>query len=306
MKDFIKILFTMALFTVVIFFSPQDIFAKGYSPEIVANDVNAKITISNKKLTNKPVTITIDASNYNNGNSYLYKTANGELIRDNKITMNVTENGYYSFIVVDKSAEMDPSSFYINSKFVEIKINNIDREKPTIKYLRSKLEQGTGKYEVVIDTSDKISGIATIILPNGEKHTFEDDMLNLPSSEIGYTTGAQTQLTVGKNGKYKVTAIDFAGNTTTTYITVKDYKKIPLSVNKIKSSSSYLTGKSVKNTWISVYKSNKRIAHVKTDGKGYFKAKIGKQKVGTKLEVWTWHIPEKYVSVSKYVKVVKK
>lgn len=127
MKGFFKVL---ALFVVAIFFIPHDSFAQSYAPKI-ANDVGAKVTINNKKLTNNPISFTIDTSNYNHGNNYLYNTLSETLFMKNKITMTVTKNGDYPFIVVDKSSNLDKDSFFINAKFVQVSIHNIDREKPT-------------------------------------------------------------------------------------------------------------------------------------------------------------------------------
>ncbi|ETT86710.1 hypothetical protein MKZ08_09850 [Viridibacillus sp. FSL R5-0477] len=292
MKKLYKVLLLIAMLSLVIFCNPREGFAESFSPTIIENEVNAKITFSNRKLTNKPITVTIDTSNSNGGNNYIYDLHNEQ---SNKAVIQITENGVYNWYIFDKDKEL----IWGKAKKITIDIKNIDMKKPKITINKPSLEYGTGNYQLNIEVADAESGIKTVIYPNNYKKI-------IPLEEA--LSGHSLPFVVYKNGSYKFTAIDFAGNRTEKYIKVKDYKKAKLKINKVTSRSSYIKGYSEKNTWISIYydyPAGARIAKVKTDSKGKFSAYIGKQKTGTKLLVSTLHIPKKHVSANKRIKVSK-
>lgn len=294
MKNSMKFALAMIIFMVTITVGSHVSFANSYEPIIHATNPNTTITFSTKKLTNKPVKVTIDTSKYEGGDHYLYDSFSKKIIKSNKITVDISKNDQYNFLPVDK--DMDEESVPNYGFWIMIEVRNIDMTKPKIKVLKPTLEFGTGKYRLNFGITDYESGIKSVTRQTSYNSSY-------PSKEAFMSM--DDSMIINRNGRYKVTATDFAGNKAVKYITVTDYKKAPLKVNSFTSKSNYITGKSMKNTWISIYNLNTgyRIAKVKTDSNGKFKASIGKQKTNTKLYVWTWHIPEKYVSASKEITV---
>ncbi|MGE7918229.1 hypothetical protein ACQKM9_04670 [Viridibacillus sp. NPDC093762] len=292
-----KFVLSMIVFMVTISVGSHVSFANSYEPIIHETIPNTTINFSTKKLTNKPVKVTIDTSNYEGGDHYVYDGNSKKIIKSNKITVEFTKNGRYEFLPVDQEVDEEsaPNHGY---KWIVIEIRNVDTTKPKIKVQKPTLERGTGNYQLNFGITDYGSRIKTVTRQTSYNSSYT-------SEEAG--DGVDSHMIIKRNGRYKVTATDFAGNKAVKYITVTDYKKAPLKVNTFTSKNNYITGKSMKNTWVSIYNLNTgyRIAKVKTDSNGKFKASIGKQKTGTKLYVWTWHIPEKYVSASKDITVTR-
>ena len=154
--------------------------------------------------TNGNVIITATGSDTESGVSKI-QTPDGNWISGSMVNYTVSENGTYTFAVVDKLENQSTQS---------ITVSNIDKIDPTLK-LTPSTTNWINKNVISISASDSTdgSGIKNITLPDGTT-----------------VNSSTTTYDVTKNGTYQFTAIDNAGNKTIKDITISNIDVIPATV----------------------------------------------------------------------------
>lgn len=181
--------------------------------EIDIDTVKPSINISYPTdFTKQNITLNIDTFDDLSGIKYI-KLPNGEY-RTNatdelplSIKYNIITNGDYKFEISD---------FAGNTLSKTISIKNIDKVAPSTTYTLTPNTWTNGEVSIIVSTSDNISGIKQIILPDGSK---------LSSNSVSYV--------VNKNGIYQFLVMDFANNVSIVSVDVNIIdKKKPL-INSI-------------------------------------------------------------------------
>lgn len=212
------------------------------------SDVTVSATITTGSKTgsgNSPISVKKYAKGTYNTTNFPVSTSS-DLTSDNTFLM--TSNGTYTVYVRDEAG---------NSATKTISTNYIDKDKPTIS---GDFDNNWVKGNKVISftANDSLSGLDSLKLWNSSKTTV------LKTGTIGSTGSASLTYTVTEEGitKYKIEAIDNAGNSLVKDVTVKidntnptakislpeitDNKKIEVSLTNIKDVHS-----GVKEVWIS-------------------------------------------------------
>jgi hypothetical protein len=279
-----------------------------YTSTTYSDNTNVKVTIDNpSRLTNKTVTITVDATKYNNGdNVIVYNPGDNNMIvtYGSKFTVKATRNGDYSFMVQRKE--------YYDPQFGDPKliwcgaiINNIDTEKPTIKFVKTEVDDWSDINFLKVNVADNTS-VYRVKMPDG---TYVKPQVDI-NDQNGQGMDYPLDFEVYKNGNYTFVVEDFAGNKTTSAMTVKDCNPVPLKLDKITITSKYITGKTLPNAYLIAKTADTRFYadEIKADKKGYFKVKIDRKlKLNENIIVRVMDAKKsKYTSNKIQVKVVKK
>jgi len=283
-----------------------------YTSTTFSDNSKVKVKVDNpSKMTNKPVTITVDATDYNNGdNVIIYNPGDNNFIvtYGSKYTIKAKDNGDYHFMVLRKDY-YDPNDANLgdsNKIWCGATINNIDKSKPVIKFVKTYVDTWDSVQYLKVNVTDNI-GVYRVKLPDGSY----DDSIRYINDINTVMTGNPLEFEVYKNGKYTFVAEDFAGNKTVKTFTIKNSNPVPLKINKVTVNSKYITGKTLPNAHLiiktedySYYADN-----IKADKKGYFKAKLNKKLKLNKVvvvRVMDSKQKSKYSSNKLKVKVVKK
>lgn len=130
-----------------------------------------------------------------------YEPNSADLVEpSNPFTVNVTENGDYTFVAVDKAG---------NSTERSIKVSNIDREAPLLQITPNTTEKTHDDVIVTVNAQDTGgSGVKRIKTPNGI-----------------WINGNQVVYTVKENGTFTFVVEDHAGNQTSKTITINNIDK---------------------------------------------------------------------------------
>lgn len=210
------------------------------------------ITKSTDRLTNKPVSIQVSATD--NIGVQSIQLPNNVVVSGSNATYEVSKNGTYYFYVKD---------IFGNTTNKEVVVTNIDTIVPKIDVIPSTTEVTLSNVLLVANASDA-SGIAKIILPNGS-----------------VVNGTNAYFPVSKNGTYKFIAEDAAGNRTTKSIIVSNIRPPAPSVSAIWNSHTRITGKTTPNASIIAKVGSKVIGQGKALQTGQFSITIPKQSAGT-------------------------
>ncbi|MBS4201213.1 hypothetical protein KHA93_16365 [Bacillus sp. FJAT-49732] len=286
---------------------------KWYTATTYSDNKNVKVTINNSnKMTNKPVTITIDATKYNNGNNViLYNPGdnNFEVTYGSKYTIKAKANGNYDFLVLRKDYydPKDPNLGDPNIIWCGATISNIDTSKPVLKFVKTYVDDWSTTQFLKIRVTDNNS-IDRVKLPDG---SYNSNIREIKGSEYSQGIDNSIEVEVYKNGKYTFVAEDYAGNKTVKTFTIKNCNPVPLKIDKVTVNSKYITGKTLPNADLIVKTSDLSyyVDNIKADKKGYFKAKLNKKLKLNKVvvvRVVDSKKKSKYSSNKLQVKVVKK
>lgn len=257
-------------------------------PIIKTDDPRIKVTVSQTGLTKGPITIKIDTTRYNNGHNV--SNIDNELVFGSVFTYKVKENGFYSFpISAETSDYLHQADFWCS-----VEVMNIDNRAPVFMHPKTKVDSFSGYMFLSINAKDDLS-IRRIKLPDG---TYSNYKMDWGTGELLET------VQVKKNGKYTFVAEDFAGNKKSYTVTVKNYKKTPLSVKKVTHESTYITGKTLPYAIVTANVGDSRLGYFKADKKGNFKIKLKtKRKAGSSLNVNALDRNLKYVGNTVKVRV---
>ena len=165
--------------------------------DITAPTLDLKPNINN--WTNKNVVITAIGDDGQSGVKSI-TLPDGTVVNRNSATFTVTSNGIYKFTVEDNVGNITIN--YIN-------INNIDTVAPTTELKMNDSMLTSKSATIVVNAYDDISGIDSIILPDGQ-----------------VVNGSTTTYSATSNGTYTFTAVDKAGNKMSSSIVVKNVIKI--------------------------------------------------------------------------------
>ncbi|TWL84931.1 hypothetical protein CHCC15291_0675 [Bacillus licheniformis] len=298
-NSYIITLSTAILLTMIGIWSFSGVtFAKSvwYKPVIHSDDDRIKVSVDKTNITKGSVTVTINSSNYNNGNNVVYYHEKDKKLFGPNAKIKITENGYYEFPVsnVNGNYEYSPETVTADH-WVTVEINNIDNKKPTVEYKGTYMTKNG--YRFMDITFDDEMAIRRIKLPDG-KYTYGD---------LDYQgTGIAPLIDVTRNGNYTFEAEDYAGNKITYTVKITDYKKASISVTSYKYKSKYVSGKTLPYAKVSVNDEFHIYGTGTANSKGIYKVRLKTlPKNGSTIYVWTNDKNKKYVT--NYVKVkVKK
>ena len=160
-------------------------------------DTNAptlSVTNNPTDWTNKDVTLNISANDLESGLSYIL-LPNGNKVTTSTTSYTVSSNGTYTFKAYDNVG---------NETIVNVVVNKIDKELPTINYTK---EFNANKTSVYINLSviDSLSGFSKLELPTGE-----------------IITTSSYKYPISNNGMYLFTAWDKANNESVIVVTVNE------------------------------------------------------------------------------------
>src|SRR5690625_839507 len=130
----------------------------------------------------------------------------GTEVLDSRYTTTIKEDGQYTFKVLDNRGKT-------TSKTVEVKI---DKEKPTLNIKQDVTEKTKENVTLKVKAIDNLSGVKRIKNPDGV-----------------WKNGDNLDYEVSKNGTYRFTVEDHAGNTTTKSVKVSNIDKTPPTMNLI-------------------------------------------------------------------------
>jgi len=144
-----------------------------------------ELTLNMQEWTNQDIDIMWKANDIQSGINEII-TPDGETAIYKNGTHTVTKNGTYTIIAYDNVG---------NQTVEKIKIENIDKIKPTIELEQEKLEDGN--INIIWTVDDTESGIKEIVLPNGEK------MQEKEGRFLAEESGIYTFLVYDKAGNYQ-------------------------------------------------------------------------------------------------------
>lgn len=230
--------------------------------EAVTDNQPPNVTVKQRSYqpTNKAVEIMIEATD--NVGVREIRMPNGNIVKGSTASYTALENGEYLFEVEDLLGNVRTQSIVVDS---------IDRNKPTIEIQPNITTATKGNVTLAITANDDV-GFKCIQLPN--KETISEQ----------YAT-----FTVTKNGDYKFTVQDLAGNITTKTITISNiYSSIPKIdvIDTVGDTHKTITGKSQPNLTVYAKLPSNKVYKAKASAKGVFTIKIPKQKLGTKIVMY--------------------
>lgn len=150
-------------------------------------DISIDVSYSTEEWTNQDVSIKFKVKTSNVDSIEKIILPNGNTSSKNEGEFTASKNGSYTLSVLLKNGETISK---------EIKVSNIDKEKPSFKVLDKKVNGR--KVHAKISINDSLSGLNYVLLPNGEKTS--DGIV-----ELTYSIGESIELT----------AYDKAGNVET-------------------------------------------------------------------------------------------
>ncbi|MCJ8007109.1 Ig-like domain-containing protein [Lederbergia wuyishanensis] len=247
-----------------------------YFGEFVVDTIFPEITITPNVIgmTNGNVVLNIKASD-NFGIKSIWVP--NKYVNSSNTTFTVTSNGTYTFEAIDMANNVTRKS---------ITITNIDKLPPALGLSQNIVIPTNKDVIITVNALDNVK-VKRIILPDGS-----------------ITTKNSTKFTVSKNGTYKFSAEDTAGNVTTRSLTVANINKVPPpipTVNPIWDSHTVIKGKAKSNVTVYAKNGSKTIGSAKASAKGDYKITIAKQKAGNKILV---HAKDSVGNVSKTKSVI--
>lgn len=158
------------------------------------------ITKDTSAYVNRPVKLTVNAKDELSGVSHII-LPDGNIVKGSVANYYANTNNTYEFILVDNVG---------NSRPISIDIGNIDTTAPEMTLTPNITDITNTDVIIKVTTSDNLSGVDHIILPDGT-----------------IVKGPDHNFVVKENGDFTFTVVDVANNSTTQTITISNIDKVP-------------------------------------------------------------------------------